>query len=399
MNRKKIINDPIYGLIRFPFDFLYTLIDHPYFQRLRRISQMGLSNYVYPGATHSRFSHALGALYLMTTAIETLRSKDIEINDEEYLGVCIAILLHDIGHGPFSHALEGEFVPISHESISVAVMERLNQEYNGQLTTGLQIFKNQHPKKFLTQLVSSQLDMDRMDYLTRDSYYSGVAEGVIGYKRIISMLSVVDNQIVVEEKGIYSIQKFLVSRQIMYWQVYLHKNSIVAEQMLKKFVIRLKYLVYEQDYRLNNKRLAKVLALSKINSTDNDVLLKTFINLDDVDVMSCIKDAIDSADQILKTLAFGLTNRSLFKVLLNKKPFGSDLLRDIRQNFKSQNNLTLQDFDKLVITGEETTKSYDSGDEEIKVLMKSGEVEPISSCLDELVNIADITRFYLCYPK
>jgi len=360
---------------------------------------MGLSNYVYPGATHSRFSHALGALYLMTTAIETLRSKDIEIDDEEYLGVCIAILLHDIGHGPFSHALEGEFVPISHEAISVAVMERLNQEYNGQLTTGLQIFKNQHPKKFLTQLVSSQLDMDRMDYLTRDSYYSGVAEGVIGYKRIISMLSVVDNQIVVEEKGIYSIQKFLVSRQIMYWQVYLHKNSIVAEQMLKKFVIRLKYLVYEQDYRLNNKRLAKVLALSKINSTDYDVLLETFINLDDVDVMSCIKDAIDSADQILKTLALGLTNRSLFKVLLNKKPFGSDLLRDIRQNFKSQNNLTLQDFDKLVFTGEETTKSYDSGDEEIKVLMKSGEVEPISSCLDELVNIADITRFYLCYPK
>ncbi len=399
MSRKKIINDPIYGLIRFPFDFLYTLIDHPYFQRLRRISQMGLSNYVYPGATHSRFSHALGALHLMTTAIETLRSKGIDVNEDEYLGVCIAILLHDIGHGPFSHALEEVFVPVSHEDISIAVMEKLNHEFNGQLTTALQIFRNQHPKKYLTQLVSSQLDMDRMDYLTRDSYYSGVAEGVIGYKRIISMLSVSDNQLVVEEKGIYSIQKFIVSRHIMYWQVYLHKNSIVAEQMLKKFMKQLKFLVNEEAYSLNNKRIGTLLTQNKTISAINDDILETFINLDDVDVMSCIKDAVDSADQILKTLALGLINRSLFRVLLDKTPFESDLLKEIRQKVKIKYNLTNQNIDKLVILGEETTKAYNSDHEEIKVLMKSGQIQPISNCLDVLVNIADITRFYLCYPK
>ncbi len=399
MSRKKIINDPIYGLIRFPFDLLYDIIDHPYFQRLRRISQMGLSNYVYPGATHSRFAHALGALHLTTTAIETLKAKDIDITEQEYLGVCIAILLHDIGHGPYSHALEEIFLPISHEEITVAIMKRLNIEFNGQLTTALQIFQNNYPKKFLTQLVSSQLDMDRMDYLMRDSFYSGVAEGIIGYKRIISMLSVVDNQLVIEEKGIYSVQKFLVSRHIMYLQVYLHKNSIVAEQMLKSFVHRLKYLVNNGAYPLHNSKIERLLTDNQIFNKDFDQNLKTFTTLDDVDVMFTIKNSIDSADQILEAYARGLLNRSLFKVLLSKKPFDSDLLTDLRQNVKIQYSVSDLELDQLIISGKETTRAYDTKVNEIKILMKSGEVRPISDCLDTLVNMEDITQYYLCYPK
>lgn len=399
MSRKKIINDPIYGLIRFPFDLLYDIIDHPYFQRLRRISQMGLSNYVYPGATHSRFAHALGALHLTTTAIETLKAKDIDITEQEYLGVCIAILLHDIGHGPYSHALEEIFLPISHEEITVEIMKRLNIEFNGQLTTALQIFQNNYPKKFLTQLVSSQLDMDRMDYLMRDSFYSGVAEGIIGYKRIISMLSVVDNQLVIEEKGIYSVQKFLVSRHIMYLQVYLHKNSIVAEQMLKSFVHRLKYLVNNGAYPLHNSKIERLLTDNQIFNKDFDQNLKTFTTLDDVDVMFTIKNSIDSADQILEAYARGLLNRSLFKVLLSKKPFDSDLLTDLRQNVKIQYSVSDLELDQLIISGKETTRAYDTKVNEIKILMKSGEVRPISDCLDTLVNMEDITQYYLCYPK
>ena len=399
MSRKKIINDPIYGLIRFPFDLLYEIIDHPYFQRLRRISQMGLSNYVYPGATHSRFAHALGALHLMTTAIETLRSKDVDISDEEYLGVCIAILLHDIGHGPFSHALEEVFLPISHENITIAIMKKLNVEFNGQLTTALQIFQNNHTKKFLTQLVSSQLDMDRMDYLMRDSFYSGVAEGIVGYKRIISMLSVVDNQLVVEEKGIYSVQKFLVSRHIMYLQVYLHKNSIVAEQMLKSYVMRLKILVNEFNYPIDNLRIMQILTDNQIFNGKFNQNLETFTTLDDVDLMFLVKNSINSADQILNTYALGLLNRSLFKVILSKKPFNSDLLKDLRQNVKIKHNNSNIDFDQLIISGQETIKAYDTQATQIKILMKSGEVKTISDCLESLVNMTDITQYYLCYPK
>jgi HD superfamily phosphohydrolase len=354
---------------------------------------------VYPGATHSRFAHALGALHLTTTAIETLKAKDIDITEQEYLGVCIAILLHDIGHGPYSHALEEIFLPISHEEITVAIMKRLNIEFNGQLTTALQIFQNNYPKKFLTQLVSSQLDMDRMDYLMRDSFYSGVAEGIIGYKRIISMLSVVDNQLVIEEKGIYSVQKFLVSRHIMYLQVYLHKNSIVAEQMLKSFVHRLKYLVNNGAYPLHNSKIERLLTDNQIFNKDFDQNLKTFTTLDDVDVMFTIKNSIDSADQILEAYARGLLNRSLFKVLLSKKPFDSDLLTDLRQNVKIQYSVSDLELDQLIISGKETTRAYDTKVNEIKILMKSGEVRPISDCLDTLVNMEDITQYYLCYPK
>ena len=243
MAKKKIFNDPVYGFISFPTELIYDLIDHRYFQRLRRISQLGLTHYVYPGALHTRFHHALGALHLMTEAILTLREKGVSISDEEYEAVCIAILLHDIGHGPFSHALELSIVNVHHENLSVLFMEKLNDEFNGQLSLAIKIFNGTYSKFFLHELVSSQLDMDRMDYLIRDSYFTGVAEGVIGYDRIIKMLNVVDHHLVVEEKGIYSVEKFLVARRLMYWQVYLHKTVLSAEQMLIAILKRAKSLI------------------------------------------------------------------------------------------------------------------------------------------------------------
>ena len=240
MSKKKLFNDPIYGFITFPFDILYDIIEHPYFQRLRRISQQGLSHLVYPGAMHTRFHHALGALHLTCEAVNTLRSKDIDITDEEFEGVCLAILLHDIGHGPFSHALENNILPFHHEEMSLAIMEVLNVEFNGKLNLGIEIFKGNYHKSFLHELISGQIDMDRLDYLNRDSFFTGVAEGVVSYDRIITMLNVRDNRLVIEEKGIYSIEKFLVARRFMYWQVYLHKTGIAAEQMLIAFMKKLK---------------------------------------------------------------------------------------------------------------------------------------------------------------
>ncbi len=399
MSGRKIINDPIYGLISFPFDLIYTIIDDPIFQRLRRISQMGLSNYVYPGATHSRFAHALGALHLTCTAVQTLRAKEIKITDDEYLGVCLAILLHDIGHGPFSHALEQVIIDLHHEQLSLALMRRLNQKHNGQLDLAISIFEGKYHKKFLTQLISSQLDMDRMDYLTRDSYYSGVAEGVIGYKRIISMLNVVDDQLVVEEKGIFSIEKFLVARHIMYWQVYLHKNSIVAEQMLKKFVQRLIKLNHSGALSLKNDVLRQLLSKTLNIGSNFDSLLDCFIKLDDIDVFSTVKDSLTSADLILQYLAKGLIHRRLFGVVLQNSPIGSDLYGKVRQNVKIVNGFSDEILDEILIQGQETNKTYDSGHNEIMILKKDGEIEGVSAYLNALINIKDITKHYLCYPK
>ncbi|MBT8231171.1 MAG: HD domain-containing protein [Saprospiraceae bacterium] len=396
MNRRKIINDPIYGLISFPFELLYDIIDHPSFQRLRRISQMGLSTYVYPGATHSRFSHALGALHLMTIAIQTLRSKGHDISDEEYLGACVAILLHDIGHGPFSHALEGIIIEDSHENISLQLMQVINNELNGQLSTGISIFKGQYHKKFLTQLVSSQLDVDRMDYLTRDSYFSGVAEGVIGYKRILSMLNVVDNQLVVEEKGIFSIEKFLVSRHIMYWQVYLHKTSIVAEQMLKSYLIRLKELVNSNKIGFNQSVLLTLLR-SKLSDKAN--ILSSFIKLDDVDVYHNLKIAGNFADPILELLSKGILNRQLFKVILQKASFEEDFVNNIHSELQNKFGFNDELIEKLILTGSEKSRAYNTDYQEINILKKNGSVKPISDFLDILVNVNEITKHYMCFPK
>lgn len=327
MNKRKIINDPVYGFTTIPDELIYDLIQHPYFQRLRRIRQLGLTDYVYPGATHSRFQHALGALHLMTIAIDSLRSKGVEITEKEAQGAMIAILLHDIGHSPYSHALEKKIIPLKHETLSLMFMKELNEEFDGKLSEAIKIFSNKHPKRFLSQLVSSQLDVDRMDYLNRDSFFTGVAEGVIGYERIIKMLSVVDNQIVVEEKGIYSIEKFLQSRRIMYWQVYLHKTVLAAEKMLIHW-----FGLLLQD-PMRDKALPN---LKKILSNDPKIkerkkLLKLYANIDDTDIISALKFSLNSRNSNIQVLANGLLNRNLFKCQLSDHSFSKSFIRNCKK--------------------------------------------------------------------
>ncbi len=400
MSQKKIINDPIYGLISFKFDFLYQLIDHPIFQRLRRISQMGLSNYVYPGATHTRWGHAIGALHLMSTAIDTLRVKGVQISEEEYLSVSIAILLHDIGHGPFSHALEHIIIEEHHETISLKIMEMLNEEYDGALDLAISIYKGEYRRPFLSQLVSSQLDMDRMDYLTRDSYYSGVAEGVIGYKRIISMLNVHDDHLVVEEKGIFSVEKFIIARHFMYWQVYLHKTSLATEQMLKLFVRRVKKLVRDEDYQIENKDLQQLFSKSSINGSKFADKLFSFLKLDDIDIFTLLKQSASSTDQLLSFLSQSLLNRRLFGIILQNKPIEGDLIDRFRQNVKMiLSEVDEELIEELLIMGKETTQIYNNERDWIKIMNKNDEIKDISHYLYRLVKLDEITKYYLCYPK
>jgi len=407
MSIRKIINDPIYGLISFPFEEIYTLIEHPYFQRLRRISQMGLSTYVYPSATHTRFSHALGAVHLMCKAIDTLRIKGVEISDEEYLAVCQAILLHDIGHGPFSHGLEGLIYPKHHEEISLDIMTELNKELDGALSLAITIFKNDYSKSFLHQLVSSQLDMDRLDYLTRDSFHTGVAEGVIGYDRLISMMQVKDDELVIEEKAIFSIEKFLVARHIMYWQVYLHKTSIVAERMLKEFVLRLTDLIKDNKLASRaNSGLVPFLQARLSGTINDDDYLEAFTSLDDVDVLSSVKESINHPDPVLSYLSTSILNRRLHKLFLSDDPIPSDLIEEKRQNavavlkqhFPTHNNLEKL-VQKLIFTGQESNQAYNNTRQTIRVLQKDGVVTPLSEVLETLINVKKITKHYLCYPK
>ena len=292
-NKKKIFNDPVYGFITIPYELLFDLIEHPYFQRLRRIKQLGMTDYVYPGALHTRFHHALGALHLMTQTIESLRSKGVKITEEEALGVSIGILLHDIGHGPFSHALEHTIIDIHHETLSLTFMNVLNEEFDGALTTAIDIFTDQYPKRFLHQLISGQLDMDRLDYLTRDSFFTGVYEGVVGYDRIIKMLAVKEDELVVEEKGIYSIEKFLVARRLMYWQVYLHKTVVAAEQMLVRVLERAKLLAKQGIVLKVPDNLAYFLYndFSEAELQENSrELLNNFARLDDYDIFAALKE-------------------------------------------------------------------------------------------------------------
>ena len=317
MAKKKIFNDPVYGLVSFKYEILYDIIDHRYFQRLRRITQLGLTHYVYPGALHTRFHHAIGALHLMTMALQVLSEKGIEISEEEEQGVCLAILLHDVGHGPYSHALEHHIINVHHEDLSLWFMEKLNDEFDGKLSLAIEIFKDNYHKKFLHELVSSQLDMDRMDYLIRDSYYTGVAEGVIGYDRIIKMLNVANGHLVVEEKGVYSIEKFLVARRLMYWQVYLHKTVLSAEQMLIKLLRRVKKLLLE-NVKVFLPDNVKELLLVDFESVDKELIINRYLDLyaqiDDVDILYLIKQNIDSEDYLLSYMCKSLLERKLFKI-------------------------------------------------------------------------------------
>ncbi|MFK8102758.1 MAG: HD domain-containing protein [Saprospiraceae bacterium] len=400
MNQKKIFNDPVYGFTEIPYGLIFDLVEHPYFQRLRRIKQLGFTHYVYPGALHTRFHHALGALHLMTETISVLRSKGTEITEEESQGVLIAILLHDMGHGPFSHALEHTLVSIHHEDLSVFFMEALNRQFNSRLTLAIQIFKDEYPKKFLHQLVSGQLDMDRMDYLNRDSFFTGVSEGVIGYDRIIKMLAVRDNQLLVEEKGIYSIERFLTARRIMYWQVYLHKTVLAAEQMLIRTLKRAKELA------LQGKKLdvSKNLAYFLYNDLKADQIveekteiLEHFAQLDDYDIVMALKSFATNDDFVLSFLAKSLLNRKLFKIQLKNEPFSSDQIENVRQKIlKAHPNV---DADYLLLVGEESNNVYSTLTDEISILFKDGQMLPMSLISELGIRPKIITKYYLCYPK
>lgn len=382
MNKRKIINDPVYGFTTIPDEFIYDLIQHPYFQRLRRIKQLGLTDFVYPGASHTRFQHALGALHLMTLAIDSLRLKGIEITQYEAQAAQIAILLHDIGHSPFSHALEKKMIPLDHEKISVSFMHILNEEYNGGLDLAILIFTNQYHKKFLHQLVSGQLDLDRMDYLNRDSFYTGVAEGVIGYERLIKMLNVINNRLVVEEKGVYTIEKFLISRRIMYWQVYLHKTVIAAEKMLIQW---LELISISDELKI---LFPALYTLRNAGNKDRQTMLKLFADIDDSNVIFALKLSRHSLNSKIKTLAEGILNRNLFKCLLSSKPFTLAQKKEVKAN-------TL--YPDMVFEGIELNTGYKLKMDEIMILKKNNKTVPLSK-ISELNYLPGIeSKHYLVY--
>lgn len=400
MKKQKILNDPVYGFINIPYGLLFDLIEHPYFQRLRRIKQVSLTHYVYPGALHTRFHHALGALHLMSQAIEVLRNKGADISDAEANAVSIAILLHDIGHGPFSHTLENTLINVSHEELSLIFMETLNEQFDGALSLAIRIFQDQYPKKFLHQLVSGQLDMDRMDYLTRDSFFTGVYEGVIGYDRIIKMLSVAGDELVVEEKGIYSIEKFLVARRLMYWQVYLHKTVVAAEQMLVRTMQRAKDLVQAGVTVPAPENLSFFLYN---NPSDDDFRQRReewigyFAGLDDYDVMSAIKSWMRHDDFVLREFSERLINRRLFKLEFSNEPFSDAYVAKISQQLKSVYPEAAVPY--FLLAGKESNSAYTTFKDEIKMLMKNGQVLPWSQVSDHSVQPASVTKYYLGYPK
>ncbi len=397
-NKKKIFNDPIYGLISFPYEILYDLIEHPYFQRLRRISQMGLSHFVYPGATHTRFNHALGALHLMVRSLRTLIDKGIIISEEERKATCIAILLHDIGHGPFSHALEKEILDIHHEQLSLWIMKSLNETFNGKLTMAIAIFKNEYPKKFLHQLVSSQLDMDRMDYLNRDSFYSGVAEGVVGSDRIISMLHVSKDQLVVEEKALYSVEKFLMARHLMYMQVYLHKTALAAEKMLVQCI---RLIQEEEDWAGLPENLVYFLKKDKdLKNLENKTeIIQKFNKLDDHDIWITLKKSVYSTNRTIEFYANSLLDRKLFKIHLSKEPFNGDLVNETRRKLCSHFKVSEDEAAKLVLHGIESNQAYTTAQNEIQILKKTGLNVPFSALTENLINTDVMVRFFLCYPR
>ena len=402
-NKLKIFNDPIYGFITIPNALIFELIEHRYFQRLRRISQMGMSYLVYPGAHHTRFHHALGCMYLMQKTVNVLRFKGVAISDDEENALYVAILLHDIGHGPFSHAMEHSIVnTVSHEAISLLFMEKLNIEFNGSLTLAIQIFKCEYPRKFMCQLISSQLDMDRADYLKRDSFYTGVAEGNINSERIITMLNVVDDELVVEEKGIYSAEKFLVARRLMYWQVYLHKTSLVAEQLLTRMLQRAKELTSKGVVLSASSALSYFLNHEVTLVGFDDEILEKFSKLDDYDIVSAMKEWQSCEDFVLKNLSDMIVNRDLLKIKLkNKKIKPASKEKHIQKLIKKY-NISREEAEYFVFTGEISNQAYQNDVQQINILHKSGKIEDIVKASDQLNLKAlskPVTKYYICYPK
>ncbi|SNR47826.1 hypothetical protein SAMN04488009_2064 [Maribacter sedimenticola] len=402
-NKLKIFNDPIYGFIRIPNTRIFDLIAEPYFQRLRRISQVGLSYLVYPGAHHTRFHHALGCMYLMQKSIQVLRFKGVEINNKEENGLLEAILLHDIGHGPFSHAMEHSIVEgVSHEFISLQFMKELNDRFNGSLTEAISIFTGKHPKKFLNQLVSSQLDMDRLDYLKRDSFYTGVAEGNTNAERLITMLNVVDGNLVVEEKGTYSVEKFLMARRFMYWQVYLHKTGVAAEQILINILKRARFLLNKGQELHCSQPLLYFLTHAINKDNFNTKTLNTFAKLDDIDILSALKEWQHHKDFVLSSLCEMIIDRKLLHIKLKKEPISNRKFSIKFNKIKEKYKLTDEETSYFVFKGELTNKAYDREYQNINILRKNGKITDVAKLSDHLnLNALSktVTKYYICYPK
>lgn len=403
INKLKIFNDPIYGFISIPNELIYDLIQHPYFQRLRRISQMGLSYLVYPGANHTRFHHALGCMHLMQKAIETLRFKGVAISNEEECALLIAILLHDIGHGPFSHAMEKSIVEdVHHEAISLLFMNQLNDEFDGKLSLAIQVFKGEYHRKFMLQLISSQLDMDRMDYLKRDSFYTGVAEGNVNSERLIQMMNVVDDVLVIEEKGIYSVEKFLLSRRLMYWQAYLHKTSLVAELILMKVLKRAKELTL-RGVKLPCSEPLMYFMQNKITLDNfNAEILDLFSQLDDFDIISALKAWQKNNDFILSTLSKMIINRDLLKIKLSAEKIPMEESQSLKEEFAEAHHISAVDAGYFIFRGKIKNQAYSKEAEPIRILKKDKTIEDVVEASDQL-NLKSlsklVTKYYICFPK
>ncbi|WP_347174352.1 HD domain-containing protein [Polaribacter uvawellassae] len=401
-NKLKILNDPIYGFITIPNSLIFDIIEHPYFQRLRRVTQMGFSNLVYPGANHTRFHHAIGCMHLMQKAVRVLRFKEIEISDDEANALYIAILLHDIGHGAFSHALEHSIVNgISHEEISLKFMKKLNEEFGGKLNLAIEIFEGKYERRFFNQLISSQLDIDRLDYLKRDSFYTGVKEGNISSDRLIAMMTVFNDELVIEKKGIYSVENFLIARRLMYWQVYLHKTGLVAENMLVKILQRAKELATQNIELPATKTMQYFLynQITKENFTDETLTI--FSKLDDYDVLSAIKEWTNHSDKVLSELSNMIMNRNLLKINIQDQKFAKEEVEKKVEKLISKFNIEPEFAHYFVFTGTVSNQAYNTSNP-IKILSKNNKTVDIASASDQL-NLQALTKpvkkFYLCYPK
>jgi HD superfamily phosphohydrolase len=404
--KKQILfNDPVYGFITVPDPFIHQIINHPYFLRLQRIRQLGLTSLVYPGALHTRFQHAMGAMHLTMKAVESLRSKEVDITKEEEKGVLIAVLLHDIGHGPYSHALENSLVHgISHEDISVLFLEKMNKEFNGELSIALKIFSDNYKKKFLHQLVSSQLDMDRLDYLNRDSFFTGVSEGVISSERIIKMLNVVKDELVVEAKGIYSIENFIIARRIMYWQVYLHKTVLSAEYLLVNILKRAKELAEKKVELFCTPALHEFLynQHDKKAFSKNPALIETFAQLDDNDIFTSVKVWAGHSDFTLSTLCKNLVDRKLYKVEIQNEPFSDSVVNDLKKKVRAKYNLSNSEVDYFVFSHNVSNDAYRPDKIRINILDKNGKLADITTASDQAYIAAlqkTVKKYFLCYPK
>ena len=401
-NKLKILNDPIYGFIQIPNSLVFDIIEDPYFQRLRRIAQMGLSSLVYPGAIHTRFQHALGCVYLMQKAVEVLRFKQVEISEEEENALYIAILLHDIGHGPFSHALEHSIINgVSHEEISLRFMNKLNDKFEGKLTLAIQIFKGKYPRKFLCQLISGQLDIDRLDYLKRDSFYTGVNEGNISSDRLIVMMDVANDELVIEQKGIYSVEKFLIARRLMYWQVYLHKTALVAENTLVNVLKRAKELAEKGENLFVSSALHYFLYNQVNKNNFSDETLEMFSKLDDYDILLSVKEWVNHEDKLLSMLSKMIVERKLLKVEIQSNQFSETKIEEKKKKFQEKLHLTKDEIDYFVFLQEIKNQAYTS-EKPILIINKKGKLKDIVRASDHL-NLQALTKpvikHIICYPK